>query len=253
MYPLKDWEKFRRGYTHGVKTTYSDKHLGVDIICPQGTELYAWTDCEVNGLVGNQGGNTAWVYADGYIFRFLHLKYRPENRKVKKGEVFALTGNTGLSSGPHVHVDVWSQKTGVSLKFADCIDPEEFFKKLNEEAMDKEFIKAIEALTGDDYGDNINENEQKRAAKDLRKVAKELEEREILMNKLADADWEIAKLRDELSKKPNEVIKEVVKYVQDPKLVKELEDTKAALEKGSAAYKILMDLKRAIESLLSFK
>lgn len=47
--------------------------------------------------------------------------------------------------------------------------------KLKEETMNKDFVKAVNSLCGEDYGKNINENEQKDAAKKLEKKIKEFE------------------------------------------------------------------------------
>jgi len=131
MYPLRDWKKFRRGYRFGSPTFYSKFHLGLDVICPTGTPLYAWDNCTVKGLVGTEGGNTAWLYTDGKLFRFLHLKERPQNGKFNKGQKFAVTNNTGKSTGPHVHIDISKNGKLELNNLTNFIDPEKYFASLN--------------------------------------------------------------------------------------------------------------------------
>lgn len=47
----------------------------------------------------------------------------PGEYPVKAGQKIALSGNTGYSFGPHLHLDVFETETG------DYIDPMPFFKK----------------------------------------------------------------------------------------------------------------------------
>lgn len=47
----------------------------------------------------------------------------PDEYPVKAGQWIALSGNTGYSFGPHLHLDVFETETG------DYIDPMPFFKK----------------------------------------------------------------------------------------------------------------------------
>lgn len=130
-YPLTYWKTYKRGYRFGVPTSYSNFHLGLDVICPIGTPIYAWDSCEViKAFKGTQGGNTIWVRADGMLFRFLHLDKPGVVGKFKEGDLLGKTGNTGLSTGPHVHIDI--SKNGI-LNLNDrknFIDPEKYFDSI---------------------------------------------------------------------------------------------------------------------------
>ncbi len=77
-YPLKNWRKIKRGYKFGEKTFYSEHHLGVDYIVPEGTPVFAPCDCEII-VSGNfpEGGNT---FHASFRNRKLSLKKMPGTR-----------------------------------------------------------------------------------------------------------------------------------------------------------------------------
>lgn len=129
MYPLQDWKQLRRGYTFGQKTHYNDFHIGLDVMAPSWTKLFAPSDGNVVTGIGSQGGNTVYLHVAGgdYLVRFLHLAKFAKTGPVKEGDLIGYTGNTGLSTGPHLHVDV-SRK---QLKLYDrnnFVDPERYFE-----------------------------------------------------------------------------------------------------------------------------
>jgi len=137
LYPLKEWKTAKRGYKFGEKTFYSAHHLGVDLIVPAGTPVYAPVDCEIifSGI-GKQGGNTIWAIwndkeSGKIVMRCMHLKKKFPKGKYIEGAVIALTGNTGeYTTGPHLHLDL--SKGKVNLKdFKNFIDPDEYFDKEN--------------------------------------------------------------------------------------------------------------------------
>ena len=126
--PLTYWDTLKRGYTFGVKTFYSSFHLGLDIICPTGSILYAWDDLEVvKTMKGVQGGNTIWAKCDGKLIRFMHLSKMSPVGKYHEGDAIGATGNTGLSTGPHLHVDISTNGTLDLNNRANFEDPEKYF------------------------------------------------------------------------------------------------------------------------------
>ncbi len=98
-------------------------HEGIDIITDVGTKVL----CTGNGVVsfvGIKGGYGLTVeveHPSGFKTVFGHLSgtYVTEGQKVTRGKVIALTGNSGLSTGPHLHYEVHHE--GVKL------DPAQFF------------------------------------------------------------------------------------------------------------------------------
>ena len=106
MKPLKDWNILRRGYEFGVKTHYNDFHIGLDLMAHKGTPIYAPADGFVEKVEGAQSGKTAILYARDKVFRFLHLSTYGKQGDVKEGQVIGFVGSTGLSTGPHLHIDI---------------------------------------------------------------------------------------------------------------------------------------------------
>ena len=98
------------------KDPFSDKkkfHKGIDIACPIGTPVKAAAGGKVI-FVGSKDGYGKTVvleHRNGYRTLYAHLS----NFKVKEGDVvsqgeaIALSGNTGRSSGPHLHFEVRRQ------------------------------------------------------------------------------------------------------------------------------------------------
>lgn len=94
----------------GLDSTYSSRHLGVDLRSTKGSRFYAPNDCVVTftGHLGGGWGNTMVVdYGNNTFQAFLHLDnfYFKKGDFVLKGEPLGETGASGLSkeSGPHLH------------------------------------------------------------------------------------------------------------------------------------------------------
>lgn len=89
---------------------YYRPHEGLDIANDVGTPVYATGDGVVN-FAGRSGGLGIMVEVDhGYSYRTVygHLSkiLVREGQRVKRGDLLARSGNTGLSSGPHLHYEV---------------------------------------------------------------------------------------------------------------------------------------------------
>lgn len=101
-------------------------HLGVDYAAPRGTKIYAAGDGVVS-FVGNKGGYGKTVtiqHSGGYMTLYAHLngyaKGIKKGKKVKKGQLIAYVGSTGLSTGPHLHLGLY--------KNGNAINPESVVK-----------------------------------------------------------------------------------------------------------------------------
>jgi len=89
----------------------STNHMAVDIAVPVGTEVGATASgvVEFAGTRGNAGKMMIIRHADGSSTEFMHLSgFKAEQgATVSQGQIVALSGNTGNSSGAHLH---WAVK-----------------------------------------------------------------------------------------------------------------------------------------------
>ena len=93
-------------------------HRGVDFAMPQGTPVLSVGDGEV--VVAKRSGAAGYYVAvrhgRTYTTRYMHLRkllVKP-GQKVKRGDRIALSGNTGRSTGPHLHYEVWINQQAVN-------------------------------------------------------------------------------------------------------------------------------------------
>lgn len=85
-------------------------HWGVDIRAKVGTPIKALCDGKIIGSYSNRGGYIATLvssYGFDYVIKYMHLKEMPVNREVKAGEHIGLSGNTGNTTAPHIHLEIW--------------------------------------------------------------------------------------------------------------------------------------------------
>ncbi|MEM8948477.1 MAG: M23 family metallopeptidase, partial [Pseudomonadota bacterium] len=102
----------RYGYRRHPITGEMKPHRGIDLAAPPGTSIFAAADGTVltqnkSETYGNitrikHGTNVVTSYA--HMDRF-KLGLTP-GMKVEKGQVIGYVGNTGRSSGPHLHYEV---------------------------------------------------------------------------------------------------------------------------------------------------
>ena len=93
-------------------------HRGVDFAMPVGTPVLAVGDGEVVvSKNGNGAGNYIAIrHGRQYMTRYMHLKkmrVKP-GQQVKRGDRIALSGNTGRSTGPHLHYEIWVNQQAVN-------------------------------------------------------------------------------------------------------------------------------------------
>jgi murein DD-endopeptidase MepM/ murein hydrolase activator NlpD len=87
-----------------------EHHDGIDIDVPEGTPVHAAASGKVYFYGEQEGyGNVLILqHANGYYTLYGHLSdsYVSAGQYVEMGQVVAASGNTGVSSGPHLHFEI---------------------------------------------------------------------------------------------------------------------------------------------------
>lgn len=121
------------GYRKDPFTGRTKRHTGVDFALKPGNPVYATGEGVVESVKFEFFGYGNSVLIDhgfGYKTRYAHLKSIGvvEGMKVKRGECIGISGNSGRSSGPHLHYEVLYKDRHVNpANYYDLtITPEEY-------------------------------------------------------------------------------------------------------------------------------
>ena len=110
MWPARGWVTSDFGSRLDPYTADRVMHAGLDIAAPHGKEVFAPSDGTVvfAGLEGGYGNVLVIDHGYGIKTRYGHLAKMlvKAGDKVKRGALIAAVGNTGRSTGPHLHYEV---------------------------------------------------------------------------------------------------------------------------------------------------
>lgn len=108
----KDLTRMASGYGWRMDPVYHTRrfHEGMDFTAPVGADIFATGNGTVVAAGWQQGyGNCVQInHGYGYLTLYGHMsaiKVRV-GQQVKRGDVIGLVGNTGKSTGPHLHYEV---------------------------------------------------------------------------------------------------------------------------------------------------
>jgi murein DD-endopeptidase MepM/ murein hydrolase activator NlpD len=108
--PVDGWVTSRFGYRESPFTNRKEFHRGLDMATRKGTPIIAPADGIVTyaGSKGLMGNMLTINHGYGMLTRYGHISkfIKKKGDRVKRGEAVALVGNTGRSTGPHVHYEV---------------------------------------------------------------------------------------------------------------------------------------------------
>ena len=135
--PLESFSSAKAGASVGEKINpfykVPAKHMGLDMISPQGTEVFATADGVVKEVSksGKGLGNVVSIdHGNGYVTRYAHLDdiKVSSGQRVRKGKLIGHVGMSGNSFAPHLHYEVL--KDTVRIDPLNCffasVDPEEY-------------------------------------------------------------------------------------------------------------------------------
>ena len=100
------------------------QHNGVDFTVPEGSRIFATADGTVTEATrrSSTSGLTVTIdHGNGYQTRYGHLSEISvkKGQKVNRGDIIALSGNSGLSLAPHLHYEV--------IRDGKPVDPIDYF------------------------------------------------------------------------------------------------------------------------------
>ena len=122
-FPFKDkWHRRSSGFGYRSDPFTGEKsfHSGFDLRADYGDKICSVADGVVifSGEDGAFGNAVKIKHAGGYVTLYGHCEKLlvNEGKKVKRGDVIALVGSTGRSTGPHLHFTVWKKGALVNPK-----------------------------------------------------------------------------------------------------------------------------------------
>jgi murein DD-endopeptidase MepM/ murein hydrolase activator NlpD len=116
--PTKGWltSAFMRERVHPI-LHLARPHEGIDVSAQMGAEIEAPASGIVTDVKWEEGyGNMITLdHGFGLVTRFAHCSkiLAVRGQRVKRGQVIAKVGSTGLSTGPHLHYEVWVNRKPV--------------------------------------------------------------------------------------------------------------------------------------------
>jgi len=113
-----------------IQTHESDAktHYGIDIAVPIGSDILASASGQVvfAGYTTELGNLIVIYHGNEYFTYYGHnesIVVKPY-QQVQSGDVIAKSGDTGESSGPHLHYEIWKE--------GEAVDPLSYFPALNQ-------------------------------------------------------------------------------------------------------------------------
>lgn len=111
VWPARGYLSASFGNRRDPFTGQPDFHPGIDISTPTGAPVHAPADGVVvsAGVRGGYGNAIVVDHGFGLVSRYAHLdrfNVKP-GQKLRRGDVLGFVGNTGKSTAPHLHYEVW--------------------------------------------------------------------------------------------------------------------------------------------------
>ena len=110
IWPARGWVTSTFGYRISPFTGLGQMHEGLDIANAVGTPVFATADGIVSKVDRDNGlGRMMYInHGYGIVTKYGHLSetYVHLGKRIKRGDKIAAIGNTGRSTGPHLHYEI---------------------------------------------------------------------------------------------------------------------------------------------------
>jgi len=118
IWPTRGWISSGFGDRTSPFTGEKEFHRGIDIATRKGAPIIAPADGIVSSVVWDHGYGKVLTVKHGYglVTKYAHLKKSlvKKGQRVKRGETIAMVGNSGRSTGPHLHYEVHLNRVAVN-------------------------------------------------------------------------------------------------------------------------------------------
>ena len=111
-FPKTDWRNYvtsEYGYRTDPMTGEMSKHTGIDIALSSGTEIHSCMSGTVHTFNAGDDGFGLYLTVTNGMYKTLYAHCSEilveDGERVNAGDVIAKVGNTGKSTGPHLHLE----------------------------------------------------------------------------------------------------------------------------------------------------
>jgi murein DD-endopeptidase MepM/ murein hydrolase activator NlpD len=143
----KDLKRLASGFGMRIHPIYkiAKMHTGLDFTADIGTEIYATGDGVIESIeskFSGYGNHVIINHGFGYESLYAHMSRIAvtAGQRVRRGQIIGYVGNTGASTGPHLHYEVMKngEKVDPSFYFYNDITPEQYEAMLKRSANAKQ-------------------------------------------------------------------------------------------------------------------
>ncbi|DAB27397.1 MAG: peptidase M23 [Sulfurimonas sp. RIFOXYD12_FULL_33_39] len=149
--------QFTKRRFHPILKKYR-AHLGIDYAAGRGTPIAAAGSGRITfiGTTRGYGNLTKIQHSDGYLTLYAHQKSFKGSLKngsvVKKGQIIGYVGNTGLSTGPHLHFGLY--------KDGQAIDPQRVVQVATKKLKGNERVAFLKLKSNYEQSINLHVNNE---------------------------------------------------------------------------------------------
>jgi len=131
----KDLKRMASGFGYRIHPIYKTRkfHSGMDFSAPKGTPIYATGNGIIEKVTTSKRGFGNYVkinHGFGYKTLYAHMKKYivRKGQSVKRGDLIGYVGNSGTSTGPHLHYEVvkGNKKVNPIYYYFNDLTPEEY-------------------------------------------------------------------------------------------------------------------------------
>ncbi len=130
----KNLKRIASGFGWRIHPIYkiSKMHYGIDFSAPIGTKIYATGNGIIKdvNITRSYGLSISINHGYGYKTLYAHLSksFVKKNQFVNRGDIIGLVGNSGISTGSHLHYEVYKNNKPIdpALFFFNDISPDQY-------------------------------------------------------------------------------------------------------------------------------